>query len=78
MKAHYHITNHSLGLEKIKDSTSAAVTCDVTVPSDVMSLVECTRSVMKDRNCRLWAVVNNAGIAYSGRDSMDEIYHCLD
>lgn len=74
----YHSIYHSLGLEKLKDSSSAAVICDVTVSSDVMILVECTRSIMKDRNCRLWAVVNNAGIAYSGEDSMNAAYDCMD
>jgi hypothetical protein len=43
-----------------------AVCCDITKAADIKLLASKTEELCVSRNARLWAVVNNAGIANSG------------
>ena len=43
-----------------------AVICDITKPKEVVNLVEETEKICQEHNAKLWAVINNAGIAIGG------------
>lgn len=56
----------SNGVERIKDSVAIALQCDVTNEKDVDDLQRVVEKLIITKKARLWAVINNAGIAPSG------------
>lgn len=54
------------GVENLKNTVSLAVQCDVTKEADLKTLASATEAHSKKINARLWALVNNAGIAPTG------------
>lgn len=54
------------GRERIQPFVARAVLCDITKDCDVTQLVSETESLCKEKKYKLWALVNNAGIALGG------------
>lgn len=54
------------GIAALGPKVALAVKCDVTKELNVVDLIVKLDDFLKKENCRLWAVVNNAGIAPSG------------
>ena len=56
------------GVKRLNGKVRLAIKCDVTKQNDINRLTKATENLMIDRNegLRLWAVVNNAGIAPLG------------
>lgn len=54
------------GVERLQNTVSLAVKCDMTKEADVKSLADATEAHSKKYNSRVWALVNNAGIAPTG------------
>jgi NAD(P)-dependent dehydrogenase (short-subunit alcohol dehydrogenase family) len=54
------------GVARLADTVSLAIVCDVTKETDVKELVLQTESYLQDKQIKLWAIVNNAGIGNSG------------
>ena len=51
---------------ELESTVALAVQCDITKEADLHLLVTKVEALAKSRGARLWAVVNNAGVANSG------------
>ena len=51
------------GAKDLEGKVALVVMCDVTKQKDIDALMVKVSELLKSRSCRLWAVVNNAGIA---------------
>jgi NAD(P)-dependent dehydrogenase (short-subunit alcohol dehydrogenase family) len=56
----------SAGVDNLAGKVSLAVQCDVTKSADIADLLKATSKVVNTKNAKLWAIVNNAGIAPCG------------
>lgn len=55
------------GVTRIKDIAERALICDVTNESDIQTLSKVVYTYIEQHNeCRLWALINNAGIPLTG------------
>ncbi len=54
------------GVENLKGKVSIAIKCDVTKSADIAELFKATNKVIQNKNAKLWALINNAGVAPSG------------
>jgi NAD(P)-dependent dehydrogenase (short-subunit alcohol dehydrogenase family) len=54
------------GAERLKDAVALAVVCDVTSEKDIENLASKIEAYCKANDCKLWGVVNNAGIGNGG------------
>jgi len=54
------------GAERLKDSVALALVCDVTSDKDIELLAQKTEEYLQENDCKLWGVVNNAGIGNGG------------
>jgi hypothetical protein len=54
------------GVKKLSSLVTKAVPCDVTKENDIQNLVQTVEQVSNDTGAKIWAVVNNAGIADGG------------
>lgn len=54
------------GVNNLAGKVSIAVKCDVTKSVDIAGLHKATLKVMQTKDAKLWALINNAGIAPSG------------
>ena len=65
----YHVIAGCLtkeGQERMQPLVAKSVICDITVEADVEKLKVETAKLCETKQYRLWAVINNAGIALSG------------
>lgn len=56
----------SAGADRLKGVVGLAVVCDVTKQEDIDQLAKKTEEYLSNHNCKLWGVVNNAGIGNGG------------
>lgn len=63
------------GVENLAGKVSLAIRCDITKSQDISDLYKATVKIIENKEARLWALINNAGIAPSGfLDWMDIKY----
>ena len=53
-------------VEALKGIAALPIQCDITKDADLQRLVKKTKELAAAKNARVWAIVNNAGIATSG------------
>ncbi len=64
------------GVERLRSVVAVALICDVTKGQDIVALALTAEKHMTEKKLRIWAVVNNAGIANGGQlDWMSEQTH---
>lgn len=71
----------SSGVERIRDSVATALQCDVTKEKDVSDLQRVVEKLVISKKAKVWAIINNAGIAPSGFVDwapMDNIHKVMD
>lgn len=54
------------GAEKLKKDVALTVICNITKSEDILNLAQKTEEFCKVENSKVWALVNNAGIADGG------------
>lgn len=54
------------GVERLKDTVALALVCDVTNEKDIQQLALQTEQYLATHDCKLWGLVNNAGIGNGG------------
>lgn len=65
----YHVVAACMtvaGRDRMQVLVARAVLCDITKDDDVAKLVSATEDLCKAKDYRVWALVNNAGIAIGG------------
>ena len=68
-KLNFHVVAACLtpaGMESLSGRVALTVKCDVTKEADVKELADKTTAYCADNGCKLWALVNNAGIGTGG------------
>jgi len=61
------------GVKRLKDTVAVSVKCDVTKEEDVAALALETEKFATSSGCRVWGVVNNAGIGDGGNLDWTEL-----
>lgn len=54
------------GIENLSNIVTKAVLCDVTKEEDIKQLINQVEIISKTNNAKVWAIINNAGIANGG------------
>jgi NAD(P)-dependent dehydrogenase (short-subunit alcohol dehydrogenase family) len=61
------------GIDNLKNVVTKAVLCDVTKETDLQQLAQEVEDISEQTNSKLWAVINNAGIADGGALDWTEV-----
>jgi NADP-dependent 3-hydroxy acid dehydrogenase YdfG len=61
------------GIKNLESVVTKAVLCDVTNEVDLQKLAQEVEDISKETNSKLWAVINNAGIADGGALDWTEV-----
>ncbi|CAE7463351.1 BDH1, partial [Symbiodinium microadriaticum] len=65
----FHVISGCLtqeGVDRMSSIVKLSLICDVTNETDVAKLADSTEAYCKKKKCKVWAIVNNAGIADGG------------
>ena len=72
----FHVISGCLtvnGIKNLENVVTKAVLCDVTMEQDLQQLAQDVEEITKQTNSKVWAVINNAGIADGGALDWTEV-----